>query len=105
MGVPATWIHGDLLVENGVIRGVIDWDDITQVNIATDLAAIWMLFSEANARKQLITEYGKIFKATLQRAKGWAIIFGVILLDTGLVDNPRNAAIGKRIFHHLLEDE
>ena len=34
--------------------------------------------------------------ATLQRAKGWAVLFGVILLETGLHDNPRNAVIGER---------
>ena len=33
---------------------------------------------------------------TLQRAKGWAVFFGVMLVDTGLVDNPRHAAMGAR---------
>lgn len=47
--VEATWLHGDLhsrnvLVENGVITGIIDWGDITAGDKATDLAAIWMLF-------------------------------------------------------------
>jgi hypothetical protein len=44
-------------------------------------------FNEDNVirhRKKVIAEYGNISEATLQRAKGWAIIFGVILLDTGL---------------------
>lgn len=106
----ATWLHGDLhprniLVENGVITGIIDWGDITSGDIATDLAGIWMIFSERNAREQVITEYGNISEATLLRAKGWAIVFGVLLLDTGLIDNPRNAMMGERVFRHLLEDE
>jgi aminoglycoside phosphotransferase (APT) family kinase protein len=104
-----TWLHGDLhprnvLVENGIITGIIDWGDITEGDIATDLAAIWMLFSDRNAREKVIAEYGNISEATLQRAKGWAIIFGVILLDTGLIDNPRHAKMGERIFDRLLED-
>jgi aminoglycoside phosphotransferase (APT) family kinase protein len=45
LDLPPTWLHGDLhpcnvLVEHGVIRGVIDWGDITAGDVATDLAAI-----------------------------------------------------------------
>ncbi len=104
-----TWLHGDLhprnvLVENGIITGIIDWGDMTEGDIATDLAAIWMLFSDRNAREKVIAEYGNISEATLLRAKGWAIVFGVLLLDTGLIDNPRHAKMGERIFGRLLED-
>ncbi|BAZ40696.1 stress response kinase A [Calothrix sp. NIES-4101] len=104
-----TWLHGDLhprnvLVEDGIITGIIDWGDITQGDIATDLAAIWMLFSDRNAREKVIAEYGNISEATLQRAKGWAIVFGVLLLDTGLIDNTRHAVMGEKVFRRLLED-
>jgi aminoglycoside phosphotransferase (APT) family kinase protein len=97
--VEAKWLHGDLhprniLVENGVLSGIIDWGDITSGDIATDLASIWMLFSDRNVREQTLAEYPDVSEATLQRALGWAILFGVMLLDTGLVDNPRHAAIG-----------
>jgi aminoglycoside phosphotransferase (APT) family kinase protein len=107
--VEAKWLHGDLharniLVENGVITGVIDWGDITSGDVATDLASIWMLFSNQNARRQAIAEYGNVSNATLQRAKGWAILFGVMLLDTGLVDRPRHAVMGERTLRHVLED-
>ncbi|MGK7897586.1 MAG: aminoglycoside phosphotransferase family protein [Xenococcus sp. (in: cyanobacteria)] len=108
--VTAKWLHGDLhprniLVKNGVISGIIDWGDITSGDIATDLASIWMLFSKQKVRQQAIAEYGNISTATLQRAKGWAILFGVVLLDTGLIDNPQHAAIGKRILSHVSEGE
>lgn len=107
---PATWLHGDLhprniLVENRVITGIIDWGDITSGDRATDLASLWMLFSGPTARLWAIAEYGPISEATVQRAKGWAILFGVVLLDTGLMDNPRHAAIGEKILHHVAEDE
>lgn len=107
--VEAKWLHGDLhprniLVENGVITGIIDWGDITSGDIATDLASIWMLFSERNARQQAFAEYQNVSEATLQRALGWAILFGVMLLDTGLVDHPRHAVMGERILRRVSED-
>lgn len=103
------WLHGDLhprniLVENGVIKGIIDWGDITSGDIATDLTAIWMLFSQQKERQEAIAEYGNVSAATLQRALGWAILFGVVLLDTGLVDHPRHAAIGEKILHRVCFD-
>ncbi|MCC3406589.1 MAG: aminoglycoside phosphotransferase family protein [Microcoleus sp. PH2017_10_PVI_O_A] len=107
--VEATWLHGDLhprnvLVKNGAIAGIIDWGDMTSGDIATDLAAIWMLFGDRNARQLAIAEYANISEATLQRAKGWAVLFGVVLLDTGLVDNPRNVLIGEKILRRVSED-
>ena len=108
--VQAKWLHGDLhprniLVENGAIAGIIDWGDITSGDIATDLASIWMLFCDRNARQQAIAEYGNVSDATLERTKGWAILFGVVLLDTGLVDHPRHAVMGERILRRVSEDE
>jgi aminoglycoside phosphotransferase (APT) family kinase protein len=109
MDVPAKWLHGDLharniLVERGAITGIIDWGDLTSGDIATDLAAIWMLFSDHKARQQALVEYPPISEATLQRAKGWAIVFGVVLLDTGLVDHPRHAVMGERTLRRVAED-
>ena len=107
--VEAKWLHGDLhprniLVDNGKITGIIDWGDMTSGDIATDLASIWMLFSDQNARQQAIASYTNISEATLQRALGWAILFGVILLDTGLVDHPRHAVMGERILRRVCEE-
>ena len=107
--VEAKWLHGDLhprniLIKDGEITGIIDWGDLTSGDIATDLASIWMLFSQQKARQQVIAEYGKVSEATLQRAKGWAILFGVILLDTGLIDNPRHAILGEKILNRVAEN-
>ena len=107
--VQAKWLHGDLhtrniLVESGAITAILDWGDITSGDIATDLASIWMLFSDRAVRQQAIAEYANASDATLQRAKGWAILFGAYLLDTGLVDNPRNADIGERTLRRVSED-
>ena len=107
--VETKWLHGDLhprniLVDGGRISAIIDWGDITSGDIATDLASIWMLFSQQNARQRVIKEYGDISEATLQRAKGWAVFFAVVLIDTGLVNAPRQVKIGKKILNNLTED-
>jgi aminoglycoside phosphotransferase (APT) family kinase protein len=100
--MPPTWLHGDLhphnvLVETGVITGIIDWGDITSGDPATDLASIWMLFAEPHAWQDVLAAYAQLSEATLHRAKAWAVLFGIVFLDSGLVDNPRNAVIGERI--------
>jgi aminoglycoside phosphotransferase (APT) family kinase protein len=106
LDVPPTWLHGDLhprnvLVENGVITGIIDWSDMTSGDRATDLAAIWMLFGDPQIRNVALAAYGDISEATMQRAKGWGVLFGVLMLETGLADNPRNAAIGERTLRRV----
>jgi aminoglycoside phosphotransferase (APT) family kinase protein len=106
---PSTWIHGDLharniLVEDGKISGVIDWGDMTSGDIATDLAAIWMLFDDSTVRQFALTTYGRLSDATIYRSIGWAILFGVVLLDTGLVDNPKHAAMGARTLQRVAMD-
>ena len=108
LDLPPTWLHGDLhprnvLVEHGSITGIVDWGDITAGDSATDLAAIWMLFADPAARQQSLAAYGDLSQATLQRAKGWAVLFGVVLLDSGLIDNPHNAAIGTRTLQRVAE--
>ncbi|BBC27192.1 aminoglycoside phosphotransferase family protein [Pseudanabaena sp. ABRG5-3] len=107
--VEAKWIHGDLhsrniLVKNGAIAGIIDWGDMTSGDIATDLASIWMLFGDRDACQQAIATYANISEATLQRAKGWAIAFGVMLLDLGLTNDPRYTVMGKRALQRVAED-
>lgn len=99
------WLHGDLhprniLVKDGIISGIIDWGDITSGDVATDLAAVWMLFSESKAQTLAFSHYGAS-ELEIVRSKGWAISFAAFLLQTGLVDNPRNAAIGEKIFKRL----
>jgi aminoglycoside phosphotransferase (APT) family kinase protein len=106
--VESTWLHGDLhprnvIVDNGAITGIIDWGDITSGDIATDLASVWMLLSNKTVREKVISEYRTVSEATLQRAKGWAILFGVVLLDTGLVDNPQHAVMGERTLSRVAD--
>jgi len=103
-----TWIHGDLhprnvLAEEGKITGIIDWGDITWGDRATDLASFWMLFSGRIVRERALFEYGADADSVL-RAKGWAVLFAVMLLDSGIQDHPRHAAIGNATLRRLEED-
>jgi aminoglycoside phosphotransferase (APT) family kinase protein len=104
--VEPRWIHGDMhpqniLVKDGLLTGIIDWGDMTSGDIATDLAAFWMIFPKEENRHQALPEYGNISEATRRRAKGWAMFFGILLLNTGLLDNPRQAIIGEKILCRL----
>ncbi|MGH8178263.1 MAG: aminoglycoside phosphotransferase family protein [Steroidobacter sp.] len=106
--VGPTWIHGDLhprnvLVESGRLSGVIDWGDVAQGDCATDLASVWMLLPDPSARRQSIDALARVSPATWRRARGWAILFGVTLLDTGLVSDCRNATCGERVLQALLD--
>lgn len=104
-----TWLHGDLharnvLAHEGRITAIIDWGDITSGDRATDLASIWMLLGDANARSQAMHHYGDNDPALWARAKGWAVTFGVVLLTTGLVDNPRHARMGRDTLTRVSDD-
>jgi aminoglycoside phosphotransferase (APT) family kinase protein len=107
--VEPSWIHGDLharnvLVDAGALAGVIDWGDMAAGDRATDLAAIWMLFPDSQARREVLAAYGAVSDATYRRAKGWAVAFGVVLLETGLVDTPRQVVMGERTLGAIVED-
>lgn len=102
------WLHGDLhaqnvLVVDGRISAVIDWGDITSGDVATDLAVIWSVFEKPADRQRLLEIYGPD-AATRERAMAWAVMFGVVLVDSGLVNSPRHAAQGQVLLSRLSED-
>jgi aminoglycoside phosphotransferase (APT) family kinase protein len=102
------WLHGDLharnvLVNDGTITGIVDWGDLTAGDAATDLAAAWMLFREPEARRVCLDHY-RAPRDLRARAKGWVVFFGTVLLETGLVDNPRHAAMGEATLRRLAVD-
>ena len=102
------WLHGDLhaqnvLTHNKAFAAVIDWGDITSGDSATDLASIWALFPDQTARQRVLEVY-QPDQPTLDRARGWAIMFGVILLDSGLINSPRHAAMGRDMLQRVSAD-
>lgn len=104
----AVWLHGDLhprnvLVEDGRLSAIVDWGDVTAGDAATDLASFWMLFEERSTREAAIRCYAPD-EDMIRRARGWAIVFAAVLLDTGLADEPRHAQIGDDTFRRLAND-
>lgn len=103
-----TWIQGDphprnILVAGGKITAIIDWGDMAQGDRASDLAAIWMVLPGAEARRRAMAACGAVSEATWRRARGWAVLYGLMLLNSGLVDDPRMAAIARATFARLIE--
>ena len=104
--LPPTWIHGDLHARNvltleGMLTGVIDWGDMTCGDPAIDLASLWLLLPDQAARAKARKAYGAGDDALWARARGWAVLFGVTLLDTGLAGNARNATMGEQILRRI----
>jgi aminoglycoside phosphotransferase (APT) family kinase protein len=104
-----TWVHGDLhpqniLVEQGALSGVIDWGDLNAGDRATDLAAIWMLFADPRDRQAVWEAYPAVSPATRERARGWAIFFGAVLLANGRVNNPQHARVGEQTLARINAD-
>lgn len=95
------WLHGDLHPRNviaaeGRLAAVVDWGDICVGDPATDLAAAWMLFP-VGVHDDLRDSYRPISDTTWQRARGWAIFFGVVLADSGAGHDEPWAATGREI--------
>jgi len=106
--LPRGWIAGDVharnvLVRDGKLAAFIDWGDMCAGDPAIDLAAIWNLFEDASARAAAISAYD-MSEATLARARGWAVFYGTILLDTGRRDTPRHAVMGEAVLRRLTAD-
>jgi aminoglycoside phosphotransferase (APT) family kinase protein len=100
---PRTWLHGDLHGRNVLTRGgrlaaVIDWGDLAAGDPACDLAAIWMLLPQSDARARALAAYRPSAASEL-RARGWAALMGVMLAS--ITDNPRMPAMGLAIIGRL----
>lgn len=101
------WIHGDLhprnvIVASGRIVAIIDWGDIAQGDPACDLASVWTVLPDVSARECVMERYDAS-EATWIRARGWAFLFAMLLLDAGLADDQRMAVIAERILVRLTE--
>jgi aminoglycoside phosphotransferase (APT) family kinase protein len=102
---PAVWLHGDIhprnvLVAGGELAAVVDWGDLCVGDPATDLAAAWMLFDN-EAHGDLATAYGPMSAQTWERARGWALLFGVLLVDSGS-DDDAWADTGRLVLRRVL---
>ena len=83
---PKLWVHGDLhpgnlVVREGRLSGLIDWGDLHAGDRAVDLSAVWMVLPEerhADVRAALAVD-----GATWDRARGWALVLGVMFARIG----------------------
>lgn len=81
------WLHGDLhpanvVVRDGVLAGVVDFGDLCSGDPATDLSAAWLLLP-TGAASRFFDAYGRADAATASRARGWALLRALGLVQIG----------------------
>lgn len=101
-------IHGDLHPCNVVVNvqkisAIIDWGDLTEGDVASDLACLWMLFDSKLARQNALQRYGAD-DSLIKRSMGWAVFFAVIFLGIDEATSPVYQKIGAFIVKNLMED-
>ena len=85
---PPVWLHGDLhptniLVNDGLVSGVIDFGDITAGDPASDLSVAWMLLPpgfHASFWSAYQAAGGRADDALRARARGWALNLAIVFL-------------------------
>lgn len=85
-GLPV-WLHADLhpanvVVEDGTLAGVIDFGELCAGDPAADLGSAWVLLPDG-AAKRFFDAYAKAVEDTVRRARGWALINCLLLLEVG----------------------
>ncbi|MEU8224866.1 aminoglycoside phosphotransferase family protein [Kribbella sp. NPDC048915] len=83
-GVPV-WLHGDLhpanvVVADGTLAGVVDFEEIGAGDPANDVASAWILLP---APERFLDAYGAD-EATVRRARGWAVSRALFLIAMGI---------------------
>jgi aminoglycoside phosphotransferase (APT) family kinase protein len=81
------WLHGDLhpanvIVKDGSLAGVIDFGEMCAGDPATDLSAAWILLP-AGAAERFFDAYELADRATVARARGWAVVRALGLIAIG----------------------
>ena len=81
------WLHGDLhpanvVVRDGMLAGVIDFGEMCAGDPATDLSAAWILLP-AGTVDRFFDAYGPVDDATVTRARGWAVLRALGLIEVG----------------------
>ncbi len=103
---PPTWIHGDLLRPNLLVRdgrlcAVIDFGGAGVGDPATDLVAAWSVFHRAGARAY--REALEVDDGTWERARGIALHQAALLVPYYRRSNPAFTALGLRTIERVLD--
>ncbi|MER5336580.1 aminoglycoside phosphotransferase family protein [Micromonospora sp. NPDC002717] len=104
---PPVWSHGDLhpgnvLVDNGVLSAVIDWEMLSVGDPALDLSGAWMLLTEAG--RETFRNSLTIDDDTWARGRGWALCIGVIAAAYYHDSNPILAGFSRRAAQDAVDD-
>ncbi len=104
----SVWFHGDLLpgnvlVEDGRLRAVIDWSGLAVGDPACDLMMAWGLFS-GESRIAFRDALG-VGDATWARARGHALSQALIFIPYYLTTNPAGVRNARRMLDAVLTDE
>jgi aminoglycoside phosphotransferase (APT) family kinase protein len=84
---PPLWIHGDLhpanvVVADGTLTGVVDFEELCAGDPANDLAAAWILLPDG-AADRFFERYGAD-DATVRRARAWGLTRALFLIAMGI---------------------
>jgi aminoglycoside phosphotransferase (APT) family kinase protein len=84
---PPVWLHSDLhpanvVVRDGTLAGVIDFGDLCAGDPAADLSAAWVLLPDG-AASRFFDAYQQADEATITRARGWAVLRALSLIEVG----------------------
>lgn len=104
---PPVWIHGDLqagnlLIESGRVKAVIDFGGLGVGDPACDLMLAWTLFS-GESRDAFRTALA-VDDATWARGRGWALSVALIALAYYLETNPVVAHASRHAVDSVLAD-
>jgi aminoglycoside phosphotransferase (APT) family kinase protein len=104
---PPVWSHGDLhpgnvLVDNGALSGVIDWEMLSVGDPALDLSGAWMLLTEAG--RETFRNFLTVDDDTWARGRGWALCIGVIAAAYYHDSNPVLAKFSRRAAQDAVDD-
>ena len=104
-----TWIHGDthprnVLVREGRFSALIDWGDMARGDRASDLAGVWMLLPQAASRAAAMAALPEVSAATWARARGWAALYVLMLMEAGLDGDARMGVVAMATQRRLVED-
>ena len=103
---PPVWIHGDisagnLLIEKGKLKAVIDFGMMAIGDPACDLAIAWAFFKGESRR--LFQQELSIDSDTWRRACGWAL-WKALIIAADFTSNPRGTVSPWTIIEDILED-
>ncbi len=100
-----SWVHGDLhpgnvLVEEGELVGVLDFNDLNAGDPATDLSACWLFFEPEHVDVAL-DAYGGLDDALRARSRGWVALFALLYLSIGREGHAGFTEVGRAALRRL----